>query len=92
MTILFNRNLVVDAAKVDSLPVPDDSRHDVDDDRRHVGGEEVVDGVQGRLERRPVEVAAVERPLIEHEQQEQRRDDRDHGDRRHAGDLVTRNG
>src|SRR5207245_507510 len=46
VTILFNRNLVVDAAKVDSLPVPDDSRGHVDDDRDDVSGKEVVDGVR----------------------------------------------
>src|SRR5690242_16837410 len=70
---LLNRYLVVDAAQVDPLPAADDAGGDVDDDRDHVRTDEVVDRVHGRLEGSPVEVGAVERPLVEHEEQEDTR-------------------
>src|SRR5207237_10279765 len=70
-TTLLNRDFVVDPAQVDALPIPHDASHDVDDDRDDVGRQEVVDGVRGRLERRAVQVVLVERPLVQHEQQEQ---------------------
>ena len=61
---------MVDAGQVDALPLADDPRGDVDGDGHHVCGGEVDDGVHGLRERGPVQVVRVERPLVEHESQE----------------------
>src|SRR6266567_3307753 len=89
---LFNRNLVVDAGQVDALSLTDDPGGDVDDDRDHVSGDEIPDGADSLRKRCAVQVVGVERPLVEHEGQENRRDHAYHTDQRQAGDLVACDG
>src|SRR5581483_7977787 len=94
--LLFNRDLVVDARQVDALVLAHDARDDVDHDRDHVRGDEVVRGVQGRrpgdeevteVQVGPVQVGAAERPLVQHVDQEESGDHADDADRRDPGNL-----